>query len=128
MKRNIITLSALIAFLLLAGTVWAEKRCEDVYREGKLNINTASVDAISMLPDITPQMASRIIDFREANGPFADINDLTKVKGMGFTVIDDIRPYIKLSGSSSYTVQCYNPNLWERRALPGPRGKRDLRK
>lgn len=50
---------------------------------GKININTASSEQLQTLSGIGPSMASRIIEYREANGKFASVEDLTKVSGIG---------------------------------------------
>ena len=48
-----------------------------------VNINTAKADELSRLPGIGPALAQRIIDFRQANGPYQKIEDITKVRGIG---------------------------------------------
>ncbi|MEG0375318.1 MAG: ComEA family DNA-binding protein [Raoultibacter sp.] len=50
---------------------------------GKVNINTADVTALDSLPGIGPSTAQKIIADREANGPFATIEDLQRVSGIG---------------------------------------------
>ena len=50
---------------------------------GKININTASSEQLQTLSGIGPSMAARIIQYREENGKFATIDDLTNVSGIG---------------------------------------------
>lgn len=50
---------------------------------GKVNINTASAEELDTLPGVGPSTAQKIIDEREANGPFSSIEDLKRVSGIG---------------------------------------------
>lgn len=49
---------------------------------GKININTAGPDALCTLSGIGESTAEKIISYREANGPFASIEDIMKVPGI----------------------------------------------
>lgn len=48
-----------------------------------VNLNTATLADLDTLPRIGPAMAQRILDFRDANGPFAAVEDLRNVTGIG---------------------------------------------
>ncbi len=50
---------------------------------GKININTATAKQLTKLKRIGPKYAEKIIQYREANGPFKTVADITKVKGIG---------------------------------------------
>lgn len=49
----------------------------------KVNINTAAADLLDTLPGVGPSTAEKIIADREANGAFANPEDLQRVSGIG---------------------------------------------
>lgn len=48
-----------------------------------INVNTASAAQLDTLPGIGPVLAQRIIDYREAHGPFTSVSQLILVEGIG---------------------------------------------
>ncbi len=50
---------------------------------GKVNINRADASELDTLPGVGPSTAEKIIADREANGPFASIEDIKRVSGIG---------------------------------------------
>lgn len=49
----------------------------------RVNINTADVWLLEVLPGIGPTLAQRIVDYRKQNGPFNRVEDLMEVEGIG---------------------------------------------
>ena len=49
----------------------------------KININKASVEELTQLKRIGPKYAERIVEYREAHGPFEQPEDVMKVRGIG---------------------------------------------
>ena len=60
-----------------------------------LDINTAPVQELSLLPGIGPTMAKRIIADRHDHGPFQSIDDIARVPGIGPVTLEQIRPSIR---------------------------------
>ena len=48
-----------------------------------ININTASAFELETLPGIGPTLSRKIIEYREANGPFISTEDIINVSGIG---------------------------------------------
>ena len=49
---------------------------------------------------ITAALAERIVADREANGPFASAEELTRVNGIGEKTVEEILPYVTVSGTA----------------------------
>lgn len=61
---------------------------------GLVNLNTADAATLDTLPRVGPAMAARIIDWRESNGPFATIDDLLTVSGIGTKTFDGLKDLV----------------------------------
>ena len=49
----------------------------------RVDVNAAGLDELQRLPGVGPVAARRILDEREANGPFETVEALTRVPGFG---------------------------------------------
>lgn len=61
---------------------------------GKIDINKADAATLQQLPGVGPTLAARIIDFRSEHGPFTQVEDLTKVKGIGTKIFENFSKII----------------------------------
>lgn len=73
---NGLFITVLVIFLFTVGSAVAQEN-------EKVDINLGDSAALQELPGIGPVMALRIIEYREKNGPFARIEDLMEVTGIG---------------------------------------------
>ena len=62
--------------------------------EEKVNINTASKEELIGLNGIGEVLADRIIEYREANGGYKDVRELTNVKGVGEKLLEKLLSYV----------------------------------
>lgn len=62
--------------------------------EGKVNINTADAAALQTIPGIGPSKADRIIEYRESEGKFNEIDDIKNISGIGNKTFESIKEYI----------------------------------
>ena len=58
---------------------------------GTVNINTASASELEKLPGIGPALAQRIVEYRDSHGPFASVDALTDVPGIGKAKLEALR-------------------------------------
>ena len=60
----------------------------------KVNINRAEAWLLQALPGIGEARAQAIIEYRQRNGPFRDINELAQVPGLGNDTLSKIKNLI----------------------------------
>jgi competence protein ComEA len=59
-----------------------------------VNLNTATLDQLESLPGIGPALGQRILDYRQLHGPFASVDELVNVSGIGEKRMEDLRPLV----------------------------------
>ena len=64
---------------------------------GKININTASLEELITLSGIGPAIGQRIIDYRTEYGPFVTIEGLMEVKGIGPATFEKVKEVIMVT-------------------------------
>ncbi|MBA3737632.1 MAG: helix-hairpin-helix domain-containing protein [Actinobacteria bacterium] len=61
---------------------------------GLININSASATELETLSGIGEVLAATIVEYRDQNGPFASVEDLMDVSGIGPATLDEIRDQV----------------------------------
>jgi competence protein ComEA len=98
MNTNRRLVAAVLALALLAPL--AALAAEAAAPQGVINVNTASVEQLQLLPRIGPSVAQRIVEHREAT-KFSKLEDLMLVRGIGEATFAQLQPYVTLSGDST---------------------------
>jgi competence ComEA-like helix-hairpin-helix protein len=73
----------------------------------KLDINTAPWYELVLLPKLGEVKAKAIVAYREKHGNFKTLDELSKVKGIGTSIIEAIRDHIRI-GSDTANVSLDN--------------------
>ncbi len=104
-SKRITTLVAVLAVLALAavpamaGPFQTAKKPTTL--TGKININTATVKQLKLLPGVGKKTAENILAYRTQNGKFKAVEELLKVKGFGKKALERSKGYIVLEGEST---------------------------
>ncbi len=61
----------------------------------EIDINTAPWAELAQLPGIGHELANRIVQSRQQDGPFASVEDLRRVRGMGPKTLARIRQFLR---------------------------------
>lgn len=64
--------------------------------DGLIPLNRATAADLEALPGVGPVLAERIESFREANGPFGQVEDLLQVPGIGEAKLASIRDLVRV--------------------------------
>ena len=94
----IMAVCAFTAFPVMAASEAAEKTPSV---KGTLNINTATVKQLTMLPGIGKKTAELIVEYRTQNGNFKTVEGLLKVKSIGKKTLEKIKGFIILEGETT---------------------------
>ncbi len=124
-EKRIVLLSILGAFILF-GLIFEnhyktshvegnepEKIVETKNVEFPIDINKASVEELVELPGIGPVKARAIVEYRQKNGPFASVEDLINVSGIGEKTLERIKDLVKVEGSGKVLNENLKVNVNE---------------
>jgi competence protein ComEA len=91
--------------LVLLGAAWWRRgggrgelvdidRAPPLVARFQVDVNRADWPELIQLPGVGQTLAERLIEEREANGPFRNVEDLGRVGGIGPRTLERMRPYI----------------------------------
>jgi competence protein ComEA len=61
---------------------------------GPVRLSTATLEQLDALPGVGPVTAQRIVQYREANGPFRSVDELDAVPGIGPARLEQLRELV----------------------------------
>ena len=62
----------------------------------KISINTATKEDLILLPGVGESIANRIIEYRNTNGFYQELEDIMNVSGIGKSKFEKMKEYISL--------------------------------
>lgn len=115
-KPGLILIAVTVAFFCLLGGIFVGRNFMGAYipakdaiaahtqptengtvpMDGRIDLNTATLQQLQLLPGIGETMAQRILDHREEIGSFTDIRELMDISGIGEKKFEQIAPYVKV--------------------------------
>lgn len=110
-SRDRIVLAILVTVCLVQMTwQWAElgswgrqpieiERQTPLFQEHRLDPNTATWVELMQLEGVGEVLGRRIVEDREAHGPFESVDDLQRVSGIGAKTIEKLRPWLEVGGN-----------------------------
>lgn len=88
MKSRILTIIIAIAVLMtFAGPVLAGE-------DAKLDLNTATAEQLAQVPGLNPDLAGKIIELREENGEFVDMDELLDVDDIDNNLLRALKQHL----------------------------------
>ena len=83
---------------------------------GVVNINTADVGQLSLLPRIGAKVAQRIVDYRQQHGAFKKTSDLMQVKGFGEKSFERLAAYVTVEGKTTLSAKVHTHSTRARKS------------
>ncbi|HYU43101.1 MAG TPA: helix-hairpin-helix domain-containing protein [Vicinamibacteria bacterium] len=68
---------------------------------GKVNINTATAQQLTVLPGVGEKLAARIVDYRQKAGGFKNVSEMMNVQGIGEKNLAKIQAFLTTSGETA---------------------------
>jgi len=70
--------------------------------DGVINLNTAEIGVLALLPGIGPAKAAQIAAYRKRR-PFRTVDELVRIRGIGRKMVRHLRAHLAVSGPTTAT-------------------------
>jgi competence protein ComEA len=85
------------------------ERAEPIAIDFKIDVNKAEWPELALMPNIGEQLAKRIVADRAERGPFREIGDLRRVRGIGPKTLESMRPFLLPLPNFDATAETNSP-------------------
>jgi len=107
-KSLLIVISAVLIAIISSSAMAAETQPAPVpTATGVVNLNTADVTQLALLPRVGAKAAQRIADYRKEHGSFKKTSDLMQVKGFGEKSYERLAAYITVDGKTTLSAKVH---------------------
>lgn len=89
-KRNFLSSLIIVLTVLITNPIHADEL------QPALNINNASIEQLEKMKGIGARKAQAIVEYRLQHGNFTQIDDITKVKGIGSSFLEKNRAWLSV--------------------------------
>lgn len=93
----------------LGGRTIDIERAEPIAIDFKIDVNTAAWPELALMPNIGEQLAKRIVADRTERGPFKELEDLRRVRGIGPKTLESMRPFLQPLPPIQSTAETESP-------------------
>ena len=93
MKRLISAFAAVFVMTLCLTPAWGAEPEQHVFDNADIFTDAEEAE-LDMLPGIGPVLAQRIVEYRQANGPFAATEEIMQVDGIGESTYAELQDLI----------------------------------
>jgi competence ComEA-like helix-hairpin-helix protein len=97
-SRRAFGCAGLLAVLAATSPAWGGKGVD-----GVVNLNTAPVEVLGLLPGVGPAKAAQIVAYRRRR-PFRTIDELVRIRGIGRKMVRALRTHLAVTGPTTATA------------------------
>jgi comEA protein len=97
--QRIVATGLALVFALVASSGLAVAAAKPA-PSGKVNINTATAQQLTVLPGVGEKLAARIVDYRQKSGGFKNVSELMNVQGIGEKNLAKIQAFLTTTGET----------------------------